>query len=67
MDALTELQFQSRKVMVPPLRTSQKPSTHRRMKPGASSRTPETVSLLHVKTAGVYSNLVSKADPAYWS
>lgn len=32
--------------MVPPLRTSQKPSTRRRMKPGASSRTPETVLLL---------------------
>lgn len=41
------------KVMVPPLRTSQKPSTHRHMKRGASSRIPETMLLLHVKTAGV--------------
>ena len=41
-------------MIVPPLRTSQKPSTHRRMKPGASSRTPETVLLLQVKIAGVH-------------
>lgn len=43
------------KVTVPPPRTSRKLSIRIRTKPGAASRTPETVLLLHVETAGVSS------------